>query len=485
MRENVAREQVAAKMLLAVLSFQLVAASAGAQAADRSGPAGADAARADSAAATPEAAATDRDGVIDRSTIDGKVLVGYQGWFRCEGDGSNVGWHHYGGKKFGPGHCGIDLWPDVRELTPEERFDTPFRLADGSTAQVFSSFHPKTVDRHFQWMRQYGIDVAMAQRFVASLRTPEHLRSVNTVLAHCRDGANAHGHGWAVMYDLSGIKENEFDRICDDWRSLHQWLWSEGKKDPAYLHHGGRPVVALWGCGFNDRPPYLEQWAKLIDYFHDNPPGGRCTVVLGVPTYWRNLRRDAIADPKLHEVIARCDVLSPWTVGRYNSPEAAQRHWRQVAAEDLHWCRERKIEYLPVVFPGFSWHNLMKSRGREAPLDQIPRRGGQFLWSQFAAASAAGVRTIYVAMFDEMDEGTAIFKCTNNPPVGESPFLTYEGLPSDHYLWLTGRAARELRSGRPLPAEMPVRGQTLPDTNNQPGAAAGARQTVGAGASPK
>jgi hypothetical protein len=36
-------------------------------------------------------------------------------------------------------------------------------------------------------------------------------------------------------------------------------------------------------------------------------------------------------------------------------------------------------------------------------------------------------------MFDKVDEGTAIYKCTNDPPLGESKFVTYEGLPSDHY----------------------------------------------------
>lgn len=400
----------------------------------------------------------------NRNTIEGKILVGYQGWFRCEGDGSGMGWHHYGsGGKFAPGRCGIDLWPDVGELQPDERFDTPFRHADGSVAQVFSSFHPKTVDRHFRWMRQYGIDAAMVQRFVTTLRTPVQVRSVNTVLSHCRDAAVAHGRAWAVMYDLTGIRADEFARVRDDWAELHRSLWPEGKKDSAYLHHRGRPVVALWGCGFSDRPPHLEQWAELIDYFRgraEPSPGGPCTVILGVPTYWRDLHRDAIGEPKLHELIARCDVLSPWTVGRYDSPEAVRRHWRQVASEDLRWCRARNIDYLPVVFPGFSWHNLMKSRGREAPLDQIPRRGGRFFWSQFVEAVAADCRSIYVAMFDEMDEATAIFKCTNDPPVGESPFLTFEGLPSDHYLWLTGRAADALRHRKTLPNDLPTREET-------------------------
>ena len=65
---------------------------------------------------------------------------------------------------------------------------------------------------------------------------------------------------------------------------------------------------------------------------------------------------------------------------------------------------------------------------------------------------------LYVAMFDEVNEGTAIFKCTNNPPVGkEVKFVGMDGMPSDHYLWLTGEAAKMLRHEKPLSFEMPRR----------------------------
>jgi hypothetical protein len=74
----------------------------------------------------------------------------------------------------------------------------------------------------------------------------------------------------------------------------------------------------------------------------------------------------------------------------------------------------------------------------DAPSDQILRQGGKFLWKQFNEAPGAGARMVYVAMFDEVDEATAIFKCTNNPPVGESTFIDRRGLPSDHCLWLVG-----------------------------------------------
>ena len=76
---------------------------------------------------------------------------------------------------------------------------------------------------------------------------------------------------------------------------------------------------------------------------------------------------------------------------------------------------------------------------------------------RFAEMRRSGASMVYVAMFDEMDEGTAIFKCTNDPPVGRSPFLTYEGLPTDHYLWLSGQGGRLIRKEIPLTDALPKR----------------------------
>ena len=57
--------------------------------------------------------------------LEGKVMCGYQGWFRVPDDGSENGWHHYApGRTFEPGKCNIDLWPDVRELPAADRFPT-------------------------------------------------------------------------------------------------------------------------------------------------------------------------------------------------------------------------------------------------------------------------------------------------------------------------------------------------------------------------
>ncbi len=86
----------------------------------------------------------------------------------------------------------------------------------------------------------------------------------------------------------------------------------------------------------------------------------------------------------------------------------------------------------------------------------IPRRGGEFLWEQFYELAQLKVDTVYVAMFDEVDEGTAIFKVTSSPPT-QAHFVGLEGLPSDWYLQLVDQGARMLRHQRPITRDLPLR----------------------------
>jgi hypothetical protein len=395
---------------------------------------------------------------VNTTNLLGKVLCGYQGWFAAEGDGSGRGWVHFGrGKEFGPGRCTIDLWPEMSEMDPDEKYVTPFKHRDGKAAYLFSSYNQKTVLRHFRWMQEHGIDGVFLQRFGTSLKQPDAHHHLNVVAANVQAGANKYGRTWAVMYDLSGLQTGELETVViEDWKRLVDRM--KVTEDRSYLHHNGKPVVAVWGVGFNDGRGYtLDECERLVAFLKGDKKHGGNTVMLGVPTHWRSLNRDSVADATLHRIISKADIVSPWTVGRYSSPQQARVHAEEVLRPDLEWTRQRKLDYLPVIFPGFSWRNLQKTHGREAELDQIPRLKGQFLWAQATAFKEAGAGMFYVAMFDEVDEGTAVFKCTNDPPAGESQFLTYDGLPGDHYLWLTGRIGELLRSkGEPAGA-MPIR----------------------------
>ena len=55
---------------------------------------------------------------VDATTLTGKVMCGYQGWFNCEGDGAEQGWSHWTKGRGAPSAANIkvDLWPDVSEL---------------------------------------------------------------------------------------------------------------------------------------------------------------------------------------------------------------------------------------------------------------------------------------------------------------------------------------------------------------------------------
>ena len=137
-------------------------------------------------------AAPNNPHIVDATTLTGKVMCGDQGWFNAAGDGAGRGYHHWarsGNRQPCPETITFDLWPDLSELPEEERFPTQFKNADGSAAEVFSSFLEPTVHRHFQWMREYGIHGVFLQRFINTLDHPPHKLHNDTVLAHVRSGA--------------------------------------------------------------------------------------------------------------------------------------------------------------------------------------------------------------------------------------------------------------------------------------------------------
>lgn len=384
---------------------------------------------------------------VDPTTLDGKLMAGYQGWFIAHDDGSDLGWTHYGTgtpkgtppfpKRFEPGAAAIDLWPDLSEAGGSERYPTAFHRADGSVAEVFTSRHPATIDRHFKWMEDYGIDGVFLQRFANELSNPALAAVRNQVLRGVRTSAARHGRTWSLMYDLSGLRADSVEHtIMEDWKRLVDT--GDIRHDPRIQRHHGKPVVAIWGIGFNDGRRYsLAECERLVRWLKEDPVYGGNAVMIGVPYSWRTLGSDSTKDEALHRICALADIISPWAVGRMVTLADAAHTESKIAA-DVAWTREHHNEYLPVIYPGFSWHNLSLARGQTAAVSSIPRLNGQFYTALGDAAIRGGTRMLYVAMFDELDEGTAIMKTDNTPPTGASPFSAEPGIPSDHYLRLSG-----------------------------------------------
>lgn len=99
------------------------------------------------------------------------VMAGYQGWFAAEGDASERGWYHYQNGSCGgflPGCSAIDFWPDMREYT--KKYKSPFQFPGGTAAYLYSPYDEESVDLHFKWMKDYGIDGVFMQRFVGEIK---------------------------------------------------------------------------------------------------------------------------------------------------------------------------------------------------------------------------------------------------------------------------------------------------------------------------
>ena len=401
----------------------------------------------------------------DASTLSGKVIVGYQGWFACPGDGAKLAWGHWGtvepDGKFKPA---VDELPDVSELTPSERCATPMRTAEGADVSLYSSQNPKTVDRHLLWLEQNDIDGLAVQRFAAGLLVPDRVKGFDRMLDNVRQGAETHGRVFFVMYDLSGLKNEDIDTVVRDWKHLEDTGLT---RSPAYLHHKGHPLIAIWGLGFSGRPLTADVALRLLDELSAASAGhGGATFLGGVPYHWRTGGSDASMDPKWRQVWPRLAVISPWAVGRYRDNASADEAKKTSLLPDQAAASSFGVDYMPVVFPGFSYENPVRERNftpEKMQSNIISRRCGAFYWRQIFNALSADSTMLYVAMFDEVNEGTAIYKM-----VTKSSGLAVDGvetgyqvytpnekgceISSDGYLRLTGAAAAALHNHtRPKP----------------------------------
>ncbi len=374
---------------------------------------------------------------VDATSLNGKVLLGYQGWFRCPSDGTSRGWTHWFRGEPSVEHLTVDVYPDISELTPEERCEVPGFTLNGKPAALFSSANPKTVMRHFAWMKTYGLDGVLVQRFIGG--TKRERATGDVVLHNVMAAAKATGRVFAIEYDISGGNEATFAQLLkDDWTYLANEL--KITEQPGYLHHNGKPVVSVWGMGLNEasHPPENPQTAIELIHWFENV--AKTTYMGGTPSRWGTHTADARRDPAWGAVYREMNVIQPWTIGRYGTLAAADTWKQNMLLPDIQLAKANQQLYMPVIFPGFSWQNLKPgSKG-----NQIPRLRGEFLWKQAYNAKTAGATMLKIAMFDEVDEGTAILKAApyrkDAPEQGFWLTLDADGadLPSDWYLRIAG-----------------------------------------------
>src|SRR6478609_65513 len=392
---------------------------------------------------------------VDTSTMNRKLLMGYQGWFSTPGDGSaQNSWVHWFANNIPTAdNANFDFWPDTSELDVDELFNTSMTYSNGSPAKLYSAYKQKTVVRHFKWMQENHLDGVFFQRFLSDLSGGNISALRNQVAVNVRVGAETYGRVFAIMYDISGYPTNTLvSKLTNDW--LYLVNTQQVTNSPSYLHHNGKPVVAIWGFGFSGRSDTPQQAQQAIDWFK----AAGCTVMGGLPTHWRTLSDDAQTNSAWSSVFRSFDVISPWSVGRYGNITEVDNFRVNQIVPDLADCTSHGIDYLPVIFPGFSWANLQNN----GLYNQIPRSGGNFYWRQAYNAVRSGCTMVYGAMFDEVDEGTAMYKLVPTPAQlpaqGTFVALNADGynLGSDWYLRLADQAGKMLRGEIPVTSPIPI-----------------------------
>jgi hypothetical protein len=374
----------------------------------------------------------------DARSLEGKVMVGYQGWYRVPNDLADVGWFHWcrDGLMI-PENFNVDMWPDLKCFGSDEIFAAGEVLTrSGQPARVFSSTTRETVRRHFRWMRKHAIDGAFLQRF-----SVEGSGGVNGqeewVLERVREAAHREGRIWAIEYDVTWVGDDKALEVLEaDWKWLVDVFGI--KSDSRYAREGGRPVVAIWGLPFPHVGISKATADAVVGFFHDDPVYGGNYVLGGIPYWWRTMS-------EWFDHIRRYDGVLAW----HPQDSAAYR-------ADFTLLQSWGIDDFPLVWPGFSWANEMRISDDS---DYVPREGGAFFWRKVHGAIGSGADRLFIGMFDEYDEGTAIMPMSDDPP--DPPpewgrFINNEGRPSDWWMSLAGEARAMLLDQRPYSAALPT-----------------------------
>ena len=322
------------------------------------------------AVGTPALLAARAEAQSPPGDVVGKITVGYQGWFACIGDGAPInGWWHWSrdwSKPPSPATNAIKAWPDMRDYA--KGYQTGFaNLGNGQPATLFSSYDQQTVDTHFRWMRDNGCDTAALQRFNP---TGGEGPTRDAITAKVRTAAETYARKFYIMmYDVSGWLDMQ-SQIKTDWTTK----MSAYTGSPAYARQNGKPVVGIWGFGFNDanHPWSAAACLDVVNWFKNQG----CYVMGGVPTWWRTGVSDSRAG--YLDVYHAFNMLSPWMVGRIGTAADSDWFYSNVNQPDQADCNAHGIDYQPCVLPG--------------DVAERQRRHGDFMWRQFYKWSGSARR---------------------------------------------------------------------------------------------
>jgi hypothetical protein len=285
-------------------------------------------------------------------------------------------------------------------------------------------------------MQQNGCDTAALQRFDPNSSEGPTRDAMATKV---RIAAETYGRKFYIMYDVTDWF-NMQSEIKADWTNKMSALTASS----AYARQNGKPVVDIWGFGFNDsnHPWDAPTCLDVVNWFK----GQGCYVIGGVPREWRTSSGGSRSG--YLGVYHAFNMLSPWMVGAIGNIADADNAYNTYTVPDLADCRANGVDYQPCVLPG--------------DLSARQRAHGDFMWRQFYNMVRAGCSSVYISMYDEYGEGNQIAKTAENSSMNpsNSGLLTLDedgtACSSDYYLRLTADGGKMLKGQIGLTATRPT-----------------------------
>jgi hypothetical protein len=364
-------------------------------------------------------------------------------------------------------------------LAPADKCDSGYDLPDGSPAYVYSDYNANVQDMKMRWLKEYGVDGTMVQRFTTGAPYTDTSRSNNVVVKHIQAASEKYGRTFNIMWDITGTTNGAATRagcstrlVCileDDWKIGivdNLKLTSSNR----YVKDGGKPVVVIWGFGFSGRPGTPAELIELVHWLQNNPNGPQynATVMCGVPSDWKTSAYAA--------AFRECDITSRWSIadGRLtsNTDTTTMNNWaNNITYNDAVYAKQHGIKYMPTLWPGLSDANRDFAEGgiaNSTDFNLVARRGGFQIWQtayhNLRVIKQVGITPMFFgAMYDEFNEGTAMHHMTTgaatSPNGSRLIYTNYDGytqLASDHYMQVNREIGRMLRGEIPMTSAMPA-----------------------------
>lgn len=382
------------------------------------------------------------------SEFKNKSFAGYQIWHKAGPAAAD--WVHwsYGVIPAAGFHINEDIasFPDISEVPAAESYATNFAaLGNGTATRLYNSGDASIINRQMSWCQTAGLDGVAIQRFVGAPLGKSITITPTSHLSNVKNACEATGRLFYICYDLNGTDADILQRLQTDWVYEIEQIRAL-TSSPNYATVNGKPVVEMWGVGYNMATS--TQCQQLINFFKSRG----CYVIGGVPNDWRTS-----PGPGFASVFTSLNSVSPWTVGVYNTIPGANNYMANNMIPDKNYCTANGMDYLPVVFAGAAnWVNA------DFTLSQTNREGGKYFWQQILNAKSNGLTSVYLAMLDEFEESTNLINGAVDyfdiPTDQYFETFAKDGVwtSSDYYLRLAGRASRMLRGEIPVSTTIDV-----------------------------